>query len=68
MPTRYDRMKTEDFDRLLAEEMDRANAKASDLLTIPGIYDIVSEYYNNAVLEAWDLEQERDEEETRDEA
>ena len=47
---------TEDFDRVLAEVIDSENLKASTLLQVPGIYEILSEYYNNAVLEAYDLE------------
>jgi hypothetical protein len=54
---RYDKMTTEDFDRLLADVIDREHPKASDLLTVPGIYEILSEHLNNAVLEAWDEEQ-----------
>lgn len=56
----YDKMSTEDFDRLLADVMDDDNAKASSLLAVPGIYEVVSEHYNNAVLAAWDAEQAGD--------
>jgi len=55
---KYADMTTADFDRLLAEVIDAENDVASGLLSIPGVYEVVSEYYNNDVLEAWDAEQE----------
>ena len=54
--TTYDEMTNDDFDRLLMEIMDESPASA--LLTIPGIYEIIAEYFNNEVLERW--ERERD--------
>jgi len=52
----YSAMTTEDFDRLLAGAMDE-EVSPSALLAIPGIYEVVSEHYNNAVLDAWMAEQ-----------
>lgn len=52
---KYDKISTEDFDRILAEIMNEDNA--SSLLTIPGVYEIVSEHFNNEVLEKWNIEQ-----------
>ena len=46
------KMTQQEFDDILAEIMDEGIA--SNLLTIPGIYEIVAEYYNNAVLEKWE--------------
>lgn len=54
----YDAMTTEDFDRLLAKVMDE-EVCPSALLGIPGIYEVVSEHYNNAVLDAWTEEQRK---------
>jgi hypothetical protein len=42
---------TEKFDELLAEILDEE--KASALLTIPGVYEAVSEHFNNDVLKRW---------------
>lgn len=46
----------EQFDRKLAEILDRD--RASSLLSIPGVYEVLSEEYNNQVLE--ELEDEPD--------
>lgn len=56
MPNRHDRMTTAEFDRLLFEVIDDDNRKASDLLAFGGIYEILAEHYNNAVLAKWDEE------------
>lgn len=48
---------TEDFDRLLVEAIDNDYGTASNLLSVPGIYEILAEYYNNEVLDAWKAEQ-----------
>ena len=50
----YSEMTTEDFDRLLLAELD--GKTACDLLDIPEVWEPVSEYYNNAVLDAWEAE------------
>lgn len=51
---------TEAFDEILGEILD--DMKASTLLAIPGIYEILAEEYNNEVLERWEDEWRRDEE------
>lgn len=47
----YSKMIQDDFDRLLAEIIDES--PASCLLSIPGVYELLSEHYNNDVLNAW---------------
>ena len=47
----------EEFDRILEEIMNEKSSPAA-LLSIPGIYEIVSEYYNNEVLRRWEDERE----------
>jgi len=54
----YSGMTYQDFDRLLLLEVE--NTSAQELLTIPGIYEVLSEHFNNAVLSSWDEEQEDD--------
>ena len=44
-----------DFDRILEEIMDEKPASA--LLTVPGVYEAVSEHFNNTVIERWEREQ-----------
>ena len=44
---------TKDFDRLLADIIDN---DILFLLSIPGVYQILSEHYNNDVLAAWETE------------
>jgi len=46
----------EDFDRVLGEIMDEG--KASDLLAVPGVYEVVSDHFNNEVLDRLDRERE----------
>ena len=50
----YDDMTNDDYDRILADIMDEGCASA--LLLIPGVYEVVSEYFNNEVLKAWEWE------------
>jgi hypothetical protein len=45
---------TKDFDRLLANLADN---DIFFLLSIPGVYQILSEYYNDEVFAAWETEQ-----------
>jgi chromosomal replication initiation ATPase DnaA len=54
MTNKYDKMTQQEFDDILADIMDEEIA--SNLLTIPGIYEIVAEYYNNDVLDKWEEE------------
>lgn len=46
---------TKDFDRLLASVIDN---DIFSLLSIPGVYQVLSEHYNSDVLAAWETEQE----------
>lgn len=59
----YDDLTDEVFDNLLKEIIDQDNVKPSQLLNIPGIYEILREEYNNDVLEKW--EQNNETQETR---
>lgn len=52
----YNKMTNDDFVRILAILVNQS--PASHLLSIPGVYELVSEDYNNMVLEYWDQEQE----------
>lgn len=51
----YDLCTDAEFDRYLAtivdEEVQTGGAEA--LLTIPGVYEIIREHFNNEVLERW---------------
>lgn len=49
---KYSTLTQEEFERRLSEMIDRKDA--SYLLTIPGIYDILSEEYNNDILDEWE--------------
>jgi hypothetical protein len=55
MANRYAKMTQQDFDRIL-------NHMVCDnyhtLLSIPGIYEVLAEHWNNEILEAWEDEQE----------
>jgi len=51
---KYDYLTPDEFDRILAEIV---KENAGCILTIPGIYEILSEYWNNEVLDRWDSEQ-----------
>ena len=53
---KYKNMKQEDFDRILIELVNQS--PAGNLLSIPGVYELVSEDYNNMVLDYWEQEQE----------
>jgi hypothetical protein len=54
---KYDAMTQEDFDRHLIAIVNEQQP-ASSLLTIPGIYEVLAEHFNNEVLESWEAEQE----------
>ena len=48
----YAKITSEQFDQCLSDILREITAE--QLLTIPGIYEIVSEYFNNEILEnAW---------------
>ena len=52
---RYDKMTTENFDQILHEIVGKY--PASNLLSVPGVYEAVSEHFNNEVLAQWASEQ-----------
>ena len=52
MANKYDKMTQEEFDEILFEI---ALENAGSLMTIPGVYEAVSEYYNDDVLEKWEV-------------
>lgn len=54
-PNKYDAMTTDNFDRLLLGLMEESSYR--ELLAIPGVYEAVSEYFNNDILQAWEDEQ-----------
>lgn len=45
----------EEFDRRLEKKVVE---NASVLLTIPGVYEAVSEFFNNDILEDWESEED----------
>ena len=48
----YSKMKQHEFDSILS---DIVKENASILLSIPGVYEAVSEHFNNEVLDRWYL-------------
>lgn len=52
----YSWVTDEMFDRMLVDILD--DTDSSEILAIPGVYDLVKEYFNNEVLEQ--LEEERE--------
>ena len=53
----YSKMTTSDFDRILISILQET--KASELISVPGFYELVSEEFNNEVLKKWDEEQNK---------
>lgn len=49
----YSKMTNEDFDHILAERV--GETPGCVLLTLPGVYEALSEHFNNEVLEEWAL-------------
>jgi len=47
-------MTSDEFDEILIRLVDEHSA--SNLLTIPGVYEIVAEYMNNDVIQVWEDE------------
>jgi hypothetical protein len=56
----YNKCSNEDFDRILRQIVKEEGA---NLLDVPGVLELVSEYFNNEVLERWEEEQPEEEEE-----
>ncbi len=52
----YSKMTDEEFDSILA---DLVFENAGTLLEIPGVYEAVSEHFNNEVLSRWEEEHPR---------
>ena len=53
--TDYSKMTDQEFDNILVSILEKM--KASELLSISGIYEILSEHFNNEVLEIWESQQ-----------
>ena len=51
----YSKMTQGDFDRILMGILQET--KASELISVPGFYEIVSEEFNNMILDRWESEQ-----------
>ena len=45
-------LKSADFDSLLIDCIN--NESGSELLQIPGVYEILSEHFNNQIIEMWE--------------
>lgn len=52
MAHKYNKMTDEDFDRILAGILDALSGE--QLLQVSGVYEAVSEHFNNEVLEIWE--------------
>lgn len=53
MTKKYSKMTNEDFDRILSDILQE---EGRNLLAIPGVYEVVSEHFNNEVLNRWENE------------
>ena len=51
----YDRLTDAEFDEILESIV--SQTPAGVLLTIPGAYEVLSEHFNNEVLEIWEMRQ-----------
>jgi len=51
----YSKMSNEDFMRILTDIIKDPDV---DVLSITGIYEILSEHFNNEILDTWKKEQE----------
>jgi len=66
MKSKYGKMTDADFDSILEEILNEHTG--SQLLLIPGVYECVSEHFNNEVLDRWEQENpDKIPEECRDE-
>lgn len=57
---KYDKITDEMFDAMLVKILDETTG--TELLSIPGVYEAVSEHYNNEILDKCLLELEEDDE------
>ena len=55
--TDYRKMSQNEFDCILMEILQET--KASELISVPGFYEIVSEEFNNEVLDRWSEKQNK---------
>jgi len=55
----YNNMTQEEYDKILEELMDES--PGSCLLPIPGVYEAVSEHFNNDILSIWEKRQMEEE-------
>lgn len=53
--SKYDKMTNGDFDRILT---DIVKEEGGNILSVPGVYEVLSEYFNNEVLDRWEEEKE----------
>ena len=53
---KYDKMTHEDFVKHLQRVL--SDQSANDMLAIPGVWEVLSEHFNNEALESWEAEQE----------
>ena len=60
MARRHDAITSDDFDRLLTKILSEFIDQGGDLLSIPGVYEVVSEHFNNDVIDSWVDEQDGD--------
>jgi hypothetical protein len=60
MPQRH--IPADTWDRLLREAINDAFPSSCNVLDVPGVYEILTEYFNNEIIERWDVEQTADEE------
>lgn len=63
--SKYSKMTDEDFDEILKDVLE--DVCTGELLSIPGIYEILAEEYNNEVLDRWERRQPHAEDEDDDE-
>lgn len=53
----YDKMTDSDFDNYLIDIINKNYSVApASIIQIPGIYEILSEHFNNEVLERWEAD------------
>lgn len=51
----YEKMTQTEFDEILMEIL--SETKASEMIAVPGFYEIASEEFNNEVLKKWEERQ-----------
>ena len=49
-------MDQENFDRLLLDVIEEA--AAGEILAVPGVAELLSEHFNNEIIDMWDREKE----------